>query len=127
MRQLAHFAEFGGPVGASIQSAIRMNALGSEALVARYLRSCTTVLDVMERMPDVLDGSNVELTGSLITDGFWYWREDLAYYVEKYHVDLGSEFISDVTRRGFVPVHLNDAEARRATIEVIEDWQKGGV
>ena len=33
------------------------------------------------------------------TDGKYAWRSDVLYYFEKYDLDLGEEFIKDVTSR----------------------------
>ena len=61
----------------------------AEALaVAVYLRSGHVLIDVLETRLDVLDGSAVEESSSVLGDGQWIWREDLAHYVAKYRLGL---------------------------------------
>jgi hypothetical protein len=71
--------------------------------VARYLRRGEPVFDVMEFTRDPFDTSKIVPGGTrllgvsggptLLTDGQWTWRQDLAYYVEKYRVAISNEFI----------------------------------
>lgn len=72
------------------------NGLTREASVvmARYLRDGTPLVDVMEATPDPFD-SAIFINGgpSLLSDGTWVWREDLAHYVECYLVGLPDEFV----------------------------------
>ena len=125
VRRLGFFSEFGGPAmtGESMTEAVSGEQWPGEADVVRYLGSGVPVLDVMEMSRDVLDGSRVGATGSLLTDGSWYWREDLAHYVSKYHLRLPAEFIDHAARRAYtVPVMTSDELARVAQA-VISDWQ----
>ncbi|OSP38959.1 hypothetical protein B7767_34455 [Streptomyces sp. 13-12-16] len=52
----------------------------------------------MSAGPDVLDPDAPNMTGigSLITDGTWLWREDLSYYIAKYHVSLPNDFLERI-------------------------------
>ncbi|KAB1987024.1 hypothetical protein F8144_19790 [Streptomyces triticiradicis] len=52
----------------------------------------------MSAGPDVLDPEASELSGigSLYTDGIWLWRQDLSYYLAKYHVSLPPDFVTQV-------------------------------
>ncbi|RAM66396.1 hypothetical protein [Herbaspirillum rubrisubalbicans] len=55
--------------------------------VLEYLKSGVVVFDVIGADRDPLNQS-VVISGaaSLISDGYWIWRLDLAYYVEKYQI-----------------------------------------
>lgn len=70
--------------------------------VAGYLRGGVPIEDCMEAVSDPLAGKkqselrNKELLlggPSVLTDGEWFWRQDLAYFVENYRVGLPGEFI----------------------------------
>ncbi|WP_211474694.1 hypothetical protein [Collimonas humicola] len=65
--------------------------------VLEYLKSGVGVFDVMGAERDPLNHS-VILSGaaSLISDGYWIWRLDLPYYVEKYQIQLNEEFLRQV-------------------------------
>lgn len=118
------FSEFfsGGTGSGSIRDAARPAPAEHEAAVAAYLRSGRLVLDVMEKSPDVIDGREVRETGSLLTDGSWYWREDLAHYIEAHHVVLRSEFMRFLEARQFRGPDLTEQAAHAATAAVIADW-----
>lgn len=65
--------------------------------VAAFLRRGVPVFDVMEATPDPFDPKTFLKGGpSLVSDGHWVWREDLAHYVERYQVGLPSQFIAHV-------------------------------
>jgi hypothetical protein len=66
-------------------------------IIAAYLRCGVPVFDVMEATQDPFD-SEVFVSGgpSLRSDGTWVWREDLIHYIERYRVDLPTEFIAHV-------------------------------
>jgi len=121
MRRLGDFVEFFGEVhaSASVHDAERGRAFPELRSVIEYLRGAPDVLDVMEQLPDVFDGEFIELTGSLQTDGVWYWREDLVHYVEKYCLALPVEFIERVLAD---PPELSHAELVAAAHRVITDW-----
>ncbi|MGV9280248.1 hypothetical protein [Streptomyces sp. NPDC003730] len=52
----------------------------------------------MGAQADVLDpgGPILVSAGSLLTDGAWLWRDDLAYYVAEYHLALPGDFVARV-------------------------------
>jgi hypothetical protein len=59
----------------------------------------------MGAQADVLDpeGPTLVGAGSLLTDGVWLWREDLAYYVATYHLALPRDFLARVRELGYRP------------------------
>ncbi|MFF1698244.1 hypothetical protein ACFVXC_32260 [Streptomyces sp. NPDC058257] len=79
--------EFTNPIG-----------VPDEDRIISYLRSGTGIWSEMSAGPDVLDPHAPMLSGigSLYTDGEWLWREDLAYYVETYHITLPADFVSRI-------------------------------
>lgn len=90
--------------------------------IADYLRSGHVLIDVLETRPDVLDGSVVEESSSVLGDGQWVWREDLAHYVAKYRLGLGQEFLSYLV--GEVTT-LDDSSLEQAVSEAMQLWQRG--
>jgi hypothetical protein len=106
MKAIGVFRELGRGVDPSVQSIHSVVGLLDEGVaerVVQYLRSGVPVYDVMEATLDPLD-NNVSVSGgpSLISDGTWVWREDLAYYVERYKLGLPREFLSSALERGKV-------------------------
>lgn len=99
-----------------------------ERLVA-YLRAGYPLVDVMEAVPDVFTGEHFTdgMGGSsLLSDGTWLWRQDLAHYVETYHVELPDAFLEFVRRGGFSIPQLSGPElgalVRRESEEVGPNW-----
>ncbi|MEV4786309.1 hypothetical protein AB0K53_12800 [Streptomyces tuirus] len=82
----------------SIKDAVRPSGEPDESGILVYLRNGTGIWSEMSAGPDVLDPNAPELTGigSLYTDGTWLWREDLPYYVAKYHLALPDEFVQHI-------------------------------
>ncbi|BCL22281.1 hypothetical protein ACPCBX_22700 [Streptomyces tuirus] len=82
----------------SIKDAVRPSGEPDESSILVYLRNGTGIWSEMSAGPDVLDQNAPELTGigSLYTDGTWLWREDLPYYVTKYHLALPDEFVQHI-------------------------------
>lgn len=65
--------------------------------VLAHLQAGVGIIDCMEMCIDPLDSSQAHPGGSsLMSDGYWVWRADLAYYVKRYRVALAPAFIADV-------------------------------
>lgn len=121
MKRLDQFTEFVGPSGelGSIRAAVLKQTEQSAQAVATYLESFPIVLDVMERLPDVVDGSPVTQTASLRTDGVYCWRDDLSHYVRRHRVSLPAEFVARV---GQAHRPMTSRELERAAREVLALW-----
>jgi hypothetical protein len=81
----------------SIRDLVRPDAHPMEHLILSYLRTGLGHCVGAAKKRDVLVEKwqyLPEATGRILTDGEWAWPEELAYYVEKYHVALAEEFIS---------------------------------
>lgn len=83
------------------------------------MESFPIVLDVLERLPDVIDGSPVTQTASLRTDGVYCWRDDLSHYVRRHRVSLPAEFVARV---GQAHPPMTARELERAAREVLALW-----
>jgi hypothetical protein len=114
VRTIGLFAEIGPSrpevYRESIYDAVRPDAEPEEEDICEYLNSGIPLFDVMESTRDVISGDSYIKGGpSLLTDGTWVWREDLQYYVKRYHVALPEEFIRHARESGFrVGVHDRD-------------------
>jgi hypothetical protein len=98
MKVVGLFRELGIEIDQSTQSIHDVaGALSSDKVdaVVRYLNSGVPVFDVMGATSDPFDRS-IQIPGgpSLVTDGVWIWRYDLAYFVQRYLVGLPDEFVS---------------------------------
>lgn len=90
-RELKH----GLPDGPSLRESMRDKGKPGESRIAAYLRtapimfhSLGPVTDVFTPKGDYIGAPNIH------TDGEYAWPEDLAYYVERYHVALPAEFLA---------------------------------
>ncbi|MEU3219589.1 hypothetical protein [Streptomyces sp. NPDC006971] len=70
--------------------------------VVNYLKSGYPIFDVMEMTTDVIQGAfSVSGGSSMLTDGNFVWREDLASHVERYIIDLPQDFLDAARSHGF--------------------------
>ena len=73
--------------------AVEQLAADVRASVERYIRNGVMVAGVPGSSRDVLDGEMHLVSPSLLTDGTYVWRKDLAHYVNKYGIALPEQFI----------------------------------
>ena len=102
LRRVGFFRELphGDPDGPSLDEACRPSASDVEASALRYLRAGEPYVRSPGVVFDVRDGSGPVGTGTIRTDGQWIWPDDLAHYVERYHVELPDEFSARVRAAG---------------------------
>jgi len=62
----------------SILDSVDKSSPTEASVVAGYLRSGHGLIDVMEIRADVVDGTRIGETASVLGDGQWIWREDLS-------------------------------------------------
>lgn len=118
---VGQFRELSGDIShASIDGAVGAMSETEAMVVARYLRSGLELIDVMEVSRDVLDGAAIVESASVLGDGRWIWREDLAHYVEKYRVALDPEFLNSIVRHIEVPC---DEKLRGIVGDAMRLWQ----
>ncbi|MEW2162925.1 hypothetical protein AB0912_07980 [Streptomyces sp. NPDC007084] len=107
IRTVGFFSElspgWGFPLDGLMRDAVNPAGEADEADIVAYLRSGTGIWSEMSAGPDVLDPEAPDLSGigSLFTDGTWLWRQDLPYYLAKYHVSLPPDFLSHVRNAGY--------------------------
>ena len=121
VRWLGRFREFSGVDEDPLMSeSVDVLSTNEAFVIARYLRAGLDLIDVMEIKPDVLDGSQVAETASVLGDGEWMWREDLAHYVEKYRVGLDLEFLPSIVRW---PEPVSETAMLTIVAEAVRLWQ----
>ncbi len=86
-------------------------------LIIDYLNNGIPVFDVMGVSIDPFDSNTVISGGpSLISDGYWIWRYDLAYFMEKYNLGLPDEFIIHAAS------HTNKISEEQA-LDIVKNWE----
>jgi hypothetical protein len=91
-----------------------------EARIADYLRNAQPYIVSPGVTVDVLDGSGPIGSGTILTDGEWAWPDDLAHYLETYHVELPESFVDAIIAAGFVPPVLTIQQLRALTLPDME-------
>jgi len=104
----------------SMHDAVNGMSETEASVVARYLRSGLGLIDVMELRPDVIDGTRISESASILGDGDWVWREDLAHYVEKYRIALEPDFLASIVRQVETP---SDQRLEQIIGEAMRLWQ----
>lgn len=104
LRRVGFFQEFGftGANAGSVRDAVRAVAAYDVEAVALYLRKAPVLAVSPGVLRDVFDpdGSAV-MTRSIKTDGVYEWPAPLAFYVQRYNIDLPAEFVAHMTARAF--------------------------
>ncbi|MET8662832.1 hypothetical protein ABZV87_00700 [Streptomyces tendae] len=102
---------WGFPTEGAIKDAVRSSADADEHRLVEYLRRGAGIWSEMGAQADVLDpeGPVLVSAGSLLTDGVWLWRDDLAYYVDRYHLALPGDFVACVRELGYSPPEVPES------------------
>ncbi|MGW4682378.1 hypothetical protein ACWEOS_28265 [Micromonospora taraxaci] len=107
LKSAGMFREF-GPVRSaepqeSIFDSVAAEELPDVAQVVAYLNSGHILIDVMDVADDAFDPTRQVMNGSTVmTDGDWLWRKDLAYYVRRHRVALPEDFLALIRERDYV-------------------------
>lgn len=92
-------------------------------IIASYLRNGVPVFDVMEATQDPFNPETFIPGGpSLLSDGTWIWRKDLAHYVERYQVDVAKEFIEHV--RDMEGIRIDERSVVARWEEVLATYER---
>ena len=89
-RELHH----GDAMGPSIGDARHALAAKAARDVATYLKGGSVLAATGQTTTDFFDATKTAGPLEVRTDGRWLWPADLAYYVERYAVDLPTEFLA---------------------------------
>ncbi|GAB1695069.1 hypothetical protein [Krasilnikovia sp. M28-CT-15] len=86
----------------SLVEAVRPEPSDREDDIVNYLENGIPLVDIMESSRDVISGDRyVSGAPSILSDGVWVWRQDLPYYVQRYHLSLDPEFVRHAARSSF--------------------------
>lgn len=81
--------------GPSLREAMRDKGKPGASRIAAYLRAAPILFHSLGPVPDVFNPKGDYICAPNIhTDGVYAWPEDLAYYVEHYHVALPEAFLA---------------------------------
>lgn len=84
---------------------------GARSGMTTYLQRGAIVFAAMEYTVDVLNGSfGVSGGSSILTDGDYCWRADLANYVDTYGVELPNRLVELARSRRWEPPALSEAD-----------------
>src|SRR5262245_33164336 len=89
-RDLRHGSPDEPALATLVQSAPQQN----EDRIISYLRDGLVLIATPGLVTDALQPGSPICSPHVITDGVWAWPNDLAYYVQKYHVRLPDDFIA---------------------------------
>lgn len=91
--------------------------------VLAYLKHGVQVFVFMGCVTDPFKGTRDVIAHgpTLVTDGYWIWREDLGYFVEHYNIGLPEIFVEDVL---FGQKTLPVDEVRQMGMEVFNIYNK---
>jgi hypothetical protein len=86
--------------------------------VAAYLDAGFPLFDVIEGTPDPLAPGQYVLGGpSLVSDGLWVWRLDLAHYVRRHGVRLPESLTSRMADAGYRVAPVPADELMKVSLE----------
>jgi hypothetical protein len=111
LREVGYFSELrhGRSDGPSLRASLHPEGSQEEVHLVRYLRSAS-VLAANGPVSDVLSGDPLPDALSVMTDGTWMWPSDLAFYVERYHAELPTDFVDHARQSNWNPRQLSDEE-----------------
>ena len=96
VRHVGFFSDLphGIPTEPKLRSVVAEDPIEDEERLIEYLASGALFIASPGVVYDELSDHET-LIGSahIVTDGFWVWPRDLAYYVKQYHARLPDEFI----------------------------------
>jgi hypothetical protein len=85
--------------------------------VARYLDSGVIICCFEEEGIDLLDVDIEIAPPELMTDGFWVWRSETAYYVSTYRASLDPDFVEWALQK-------RTADPRNVDPDDVDRWLK---
>jgi hypothetical protein len=111
-RPAGFFRELGtlrpGTPQPSIADQARESLPDAEQVVA-YLRGGHVLIDMMDVQKDWFDPSHKIMDGpTVVTDGEWYWRIDLAHYVGRHHLRLPADFLARIRDNDYTVPDLDE-------------------
>ena len=95
MEIIGRIKELNGEAFPSIKTLIH-SEIPQKTRVLRYLKTAEIVSVSPGVMTDVLTGNRTDIQLRCYSDGQFFWRSDVPYYVEKYDMALPEHFIEHI-------------------------------
>lgn len=92
------FRELGYDDGPPLAAVRGKRRAGDQAEVVAYLRAGVVLVTSPGLVKDAFDGKTLAGKRSMRTDGVYAWPDALAYYVERYQVELPAAFEAHMAR-----------------------------
>jgi hypothetical protein len=90
------------PGGLSLKEAVRPAPHPHQAGILAYLRAGRWFAVRPMVVEDVLQPERGLVSDShWYTDGVWIWATDVIYYVERYHIELPTDFVTHMAAKGW--------------------------
>ena len=84
----------------SLKDGVGKLTSGDIPKIVIYLKSGVPLIVTPGSANDVLSEDIISVgPPHIMTDGVWMWRNDLAYYVEKYRIELPEAFIAHMKQQ----------------------------
>jgi hypothetical protein len=110
------------PADPSLRDAVRPTAHADGSRIVAYLEAGIGLAGVGKFVGDVLNpDARFGVSPSLLSDGAWLWRADLAYYVKTYHIELPDEFVAHMRQNRWSVPALSEAEVSRLGRQLYRD------
>jgi hypothetical protein len=98
---IGRFREFGYENGQSLAAARGKLVADHKAKLVAYMRGGKAIVVSPGLTRDVFDSTASAGSLTIATDGTFAWYRPLAYYVERYDVELPLEFVRHVAALGY--------------------------
>lgn len=103
-----------------LRNNIQDGEINDKEKVIAYLKSGQMILFRPEIVPDVLSKDEVWIGNtSIYSDGVWIWKEYLIHYLEKYNIQLPSEFIFHAKSNNWRSPKINSEREEEIVDEVL--------
>ena len=99
MEIIGRIRELNGAAFPSITTLIH-SSIPQKERILRYLKTAEVVAASPGIMTDVITGKHTGINIRCYSDGQFFWRSDVPYYVEKYDMALPSHFIAHILSQG---------------------------
>jgi hypothetical protein len=108
----------------SIKSVIGPYRHRDASNIASYLRSASAMYIIPGLTRNIFDTrDDNELVIHIRTDGIWYWRQDLSFYVDNYHLWPPDPFVEHVRQNRWTPPEVGDEELLRLQQQIVKkEW-----
>jgi hypothetical protein len=95
----------------SLEKVLRETPHEEKKKIISYLESGKTLLFVPKLYKDCMDETKYIKGASIITDGTWFWKSYVNYYLRNYNVDLPKNFLNHMSKNNWkIPKISNTTE-----------------